>query len=304
MLTKFNLYQPAAIDNSLNSYQIIHKIIHEINLIIDEVNNIDTKANEYTDEQIRLLKAELQIRFNEVETMISGLSDRIDVTESQIQGIFSELTTLRNIMNSNFTQIYNRIEEVNTSLTLQIQDNYIALYHYIDSQIEMIEQLINSISENKVFGLNGKLTTVQDALNQITASLNMSRQFLTYKDLINCLPDNASFVDSTATPAISVRIGDVTYKDLIDGLTRQAITSLYISKYFGANAENEVIMPNFINACRRPLSTLYGVLECTLSQHISPSTSYYGMGKAIGSRFTGIGIGYSTILYDYSGRYS
>lgn len=181
MLTKFNLYQPAAIDNSLNSYQIIHKIIHEINLIIDEVNNIDTKANEYTDEQIRLLKAELQIRFNEVETMISGLSDRIDVTESQIQGIFSELTTLRNIMNTNFTQIYNRIEEVNTSLTLQIQDNYIALYHYIDTQIEMIEQLINSISENKVFGVNGKLTTVQQAIDDCIKLSRINRYDITIK---------------------------------------------------------------------------------------------------------------------------
>lgn len=303
MLSKFELYQPAAIDNSLNSYQIIHKLIHEMNLIIDEINNIDSKANEYTDEQIRALRTELGIRFDAIEHDLTALSGRVDLTESDIGVLNRTVSDLRQTVIDNYTTLDNKIDYEKSELLEQITYNYNTLLHYIDSKIDVVMQLIESITGIKVYGLNGRVTNIQDALNQIVASLNMSRQFLTYKDLITCLPDNANFTDSSATPAIAVRVGDVTYKDLIDGLTRQAISTLYLTKYF-ANSENEIIVFNYINACRRPLSTIIAMFMCALSQHISPSTSYYGMGKAVSSRFIGLGIGYNTVLYDYSGRYS
>lgn len=300
MLTKFNLYQPAAIDNSLNSYQIIHKIIAKMNDVIDEINNIDSKANEYTDEQIRLLKAELQTKFDDIESEIVLLNGRIDLTNSN-------LTTLENAFNDFKTAITGSVNQL--SINVAALSDYVAqtesmLINYINNKIDILTHLIESLQGVKVFGLNGKLTTVQDALNQIVRSLNMSRQFLTYKELITNLSDDAHFVDSSASPAISVRVGDITYKELIDGITRQAMSSLYLSKYFGTSVEQDVIKCTYINAYRRPLSFLVGGLACALSQHISSNTSYYGMCKAVTSRFNSTGIGYATILYDYSGRYS
>ena len=299
MLTKFNLYQPAAIDNSLNSYQIIHKIIHEMNLIIDEINNIDSKANEYTDEQIRLLKIELQSKFDDIESEIVLLNGRIDLTNSN-------LTTLENAFNDFKTAITTSVNQLTVNVA-NLSD-YVAqtesmLINYIDNKIDVLTHLIETLKGVKVFGLNGKLTTVQDALNQIVASLNMSRQFLTFYDLKTYVNNNAYFTDSTASPPISVRIGDITYKDLIDGLTRQQISAIYLTKYFGSSSENEVIRCNYLNCCRRPLSSTIAFLACALSQHISPTTSYFATCRAVTQRFNPTGIGYSTMIYDYSGRY-
>ena len=303
MLTKFELYQPAAIDNSLNSYQIIHKLIHEMNLIIDEVNNIDSKANEYTDEQIRALRTELVIRFDAIEHDLTVLSGRVDLTESDISALNRAVSDLRQTVIDNYTTLDNKIDYEKSELLEQIAYNYNTLLHYIDSKIDVVLQLIESITGIKVYGLNGRVTNIQDALNQIVASLNMSRQFLTYYDLKTYVNNDASFYDSSAIPVINVRIGDITYKDLIDGLTRLATSSIYLTKYMGVSVENEVLHCDFLNCCRRPLSSTIGFLACALAQHISSSTTYYTTCKAVTQRFVATGIGYNTVLYDYSGRY-
>lgn len=177
MLTKFNLYQPAAIDNSLNSYQIIHKIKYKMNLIIDEINNIDSKANEYTDEQIRLLKAELQIKFDDIESEIVLLSGRIDLTNSN-------LTTLENAFNDFKTAITNSVNQ----LTINVANlsDYVAqteslLINYIDNKIEILTHLIESLKGVKVFGLNGKLTTVQHAIDDCIKLSRINRYDITIK---------------------------------------------------------------------------------------------------------------------------
>ena len=56
MLNHITMFQPSAIDNALSTMQILHKLITQINTVIDEVNSIDSKANEYTYVQINILK--------------------------------------------------------------------------------------------------------------------------------------------------------------------------------------------------------------------------------------------------------
>lgn len=183
-LLPFSLNQPLSVDNAISTIGAIHKLINKINEVIKEINNIDSKANEYTDEQIALLKSELQITFNELETLISSLSGRVDGIDSQIEGIFVELTAMRNIMNTNFNNINNHIDEVNTSLTLQLQNNYVTLYHYIDSQIDMIEQLINAQNPEIIdcFGHKNKL---QYAYNNLVDALMYSNGGGTFEKVLN-----------------------------------------------------------------------------------------------------------------------
>lgn len=183
-LNHFLLSQPLAVDNAISTIAVIHKIKNQINDIIDFINNFETHANEYTDEQITLLKNELQIKFNEVETSISNLTNRIDIVDSQIEGIYSELTTLRNIMNTNFSNINNHINEINTSLTLQIQDNYITLYHYINSQIDMIEQLINT-QNPEIIDCFGNKNKLQVAYNNLIDALMYSNGGGTFEKVLN-----------------------------------------------------------------------------------------------------------------------
>ena len=65
MLNHITMFQPSAIDNALSTMQIIHKLISKINDIVDIVNNIDSKANEYTDKQIRILIDKIENEFDE-----------------------------------------------------------------------------------------------------------------------------------------------------------------------------------------------------------------------------------------------
>ena len=54
MLNHITMFQPSAIDNALSTMQILHKLITQINTIIDEINSIDSRANEYTDEPVNV----------------------------------------------------------------------------------------------------------------------------------------------------------------------------------------------------------------------------------------------------------
>lgn len=172
MLTKFNLYQPAAIDNSLNSYQIIHKIIHEMNLIIDEVNNIDSKANEYTDEQINILNTQLRAYINELN----------DITVTHFNSVDSAILS----MNYSIEQLENDISALQisfnnlaVSVTEQINNSINAIKSYVDLQIEIVKKLIEAQNPEVIdcFGHKNKL---QSAYNELVSLMFKHDNDITY----------------------------------------------------------------------------------------------------------------------------
>lgn len=161
VLTKFELYQPAAIDNSLNSYQIIHKLIHEMNLIIDEVNNIDTRANEYTDEQISLLNTQLRAYINELNEITIAHFESVERDILTNKGDIADLKTAMNLISGEFDALRIDVNEL-------ITNSIAALKSYVDLQIQIIMELIEA--QNPVildcYGRPNKLQVAYNDLNR------------------------------------------------------------------------------------------------------------------------------------------
>lgn len=176
-LLPFSLNQPLAVDNAISTIGVIHKIIAKMNEVIEEVNNIDSKANEYTDEQIRLLKIELQSKFDDIENEIVLLNGRVDLTNSN-------LTTLENAFNDFKIAITTSVNQ----LTINVANlsDYVAqtesmLISYIDNKIDILTHLIETLKGVKVFGVNGKLTTVQNAIDDCIKLSRINRYDITIK---------------------------------------------------------------------------------------------------------------------------
>ena len=56
-LTPFNLTQNISVDNALSTIQVIHQLIAKMNNVVEELNNIDSTANSYTDSEIEKVKS-------------------------------------------------------------------------------------------------------------------------------------------------------------------------------------------------------------------------------------------------------
>ena len=297
MLTKFNLYQPAAIDNSLNSYQIIHKIIAKMNDVIDEINNIDSKANEYTDEQIRLLKIELQSKFDDIESEIVLLNGRIDLTNSN-------LTTLENAFNDFRVAITNSVNQ----LTINVANlsDYVAqtesmLIDYIDTKIDVLTQLIESLQGLKVHGYDGKLMTVQQALDSIINNMNLKSERISFGFITKKVFSENEYITGSG---LNLRVGDLTYKELIDGLNATSMsTSLYLTlQYSNSVTATSLLYPNFKEIIKKQLETTVFIFAITIAKHQN-NTSYYNYTAAVCSKLYVLGLGYGTNNVDVSSRY-
>lgn len=166
MLTKFELYQPAAIDNSLNSYQIIHKLIHEMNLIIDEVNNIDSKANEYTDEQISLLNSQLRSYIDQLNEITIAHFEAVERDILTNSGDIADLQTGLRLLSDDFDLLSASFDNLRIEVNQRITAANAAMKSYVDLQIQIVKELIEA--QNPViidcFGHPNKLQAAYDNL--------------------------------------------------------------------------------------------------------------------------------------------
>lgn len=156
MLNHITMFQPSAIDNALSTMQILHKLITQINTVIDEVNSIDSKANEYTDEQIELLHRIINNELSEVE---SNLNNLIKSNSDDIVNIKTELIELHN----NIKKLNKDIKS-NTDL---IFSNYNVLILKIAELKDYIDSVINGLNIKVFSPVTGYKTDIQNALNDI-----------------------------------------------------------------------------------------------------------------------------------------
>lgn len=158
MLNHITVFQPSAIDNALSTIQILHKLISQINTIIDEVNSIDSKANEYTDEQITKLKdyLEYKLRSSIIDTN-NSLKEYVNTTEEEIV----------NDINNKIEKLYKDIAILKAELTLYIDDNDNKIKVLIDN---MYNELYNLILNGNVIiysPIDGNLKSVKDTILDI-----------------------------------------------------------------------------------------------------------------------------------------
>lgn len=156
MLNHITMFHPSAIDNALSTMQILHKLINQINTVIDEVNSIDSKANEYTDEQIELLHRIIEDELSEVE---SNLNNLIKSNSDDIVNIKTELIELHN-------NIKKLNEDIKSNIDL-ILSNYNVLILKIAELKDYIDSVINGLNIKVFSPVTGYKTDIQNALNDI-----------------------------------------------------------------------------------------------------------------------------------------
>ena len=154
MLNHITMFQPSAIDNALSTMQILHKLITQINTVIDEVNSIDSKANEYTDEQIKTLKDFL---LNKINTDIKTLTEYINNQDKKNYNILDKK------IDDIIKQVYIDIAKLKSDLILYIDDNDDKIKVIIN---EVYDELFNLIRKgnNAIYSpVDGNLKSTQEA---------------------------------------------------------------------------------------------------------------------------------------------
>lgn len=190
-LTPFVLTQNIATDNALSTIQVIHKLINQMNKIIDEVNSIDSKANQYTDEQIVKLKAELVDKFeNDINSLNDSLTKFILENDNQLkEELLLEL-------NSKVNKIYTDVEKIKNDLYLYIdnKDNQIIVKLY-DIYNELLD-LIKNGNSVVYSAVDGNLKNVQDCLYDIV-SLIQNLTNLTYDNIVSLCSGDSDYLQAT-----------------------------------------------------------------------------------------------------------
>lgn len=210
MLNHITMFQPSAIDNALSTMQILHKLINQINTVIDEVNSIDSKANEYTDEQIELLHRIIRDELSEVE---SNLNNLIKLNSDDIVNIKTELIELHN----NIKKLNEDIKS-NTDL---IFSNYNVLILKIAELKDYIDSVINGLNIKVFSPVTGYKTDIQNALNDIynLYQIDFGNVNLTY---IKKLLQNVVVVNN-----VNYNLLNIKFKHVKDLKTSLSTFSLY-----------------------------------------------------------------------------
>lgn len=159
MLNHITMFQPSAIDNALSTMQILHKLIIQINTIIDEINSIDSRANEYTDEQIKILKDFLVNKINtDIENTVNTLTEYIDNQDEKNYNILN--TKIDNVIK----QVYIDIAKLKSDLILYIDDNDNKIKVIINEVYEELYNLIKNGNDIIYSPVDGNLKSTKDVI--------------------------------------------------------------------------------------------------------------------------------------------
>lgn len=162
MLNHITMFQPSAIDNALSTMQILHKLITQINTIIDEINSIDSKANEYTDEQIKILKDFLVNKINtDIENTTKTLTEYIDNQDEKNYNILNKK------IDDVIKQVYIDIAKLKSDLLLYIDDNDNKIKVIINEVYEELYNLIKNGNDIIYSPVDGTLKSTKDVIADV-----------------------------------------------------------------------------------------------------------------------------------------
>lgn len=164
-LTPFNLSQNIALDNALSTIQVIHQLISKVNNVIDELNNINVTANDYTDEQIKKLALKIDSDLKSLETTLKAYSDK---SIEDLKNYTDEtVEDLRNEYKVEVAKIHNDIIELEKTLKAYSDLGDSNLKVYINSIYDELLNLIKN-GNNLIYSpIDGDLKSVKDAIFDI-----------------------------------------------------------------------------------------------------------------------------------------
>lgn len=175
-LNRFYLSQNISIDNALSMNQILHQIVNQIKEIVDFINNLELRANEYTDEQIRILNDQLQEQLAALEQTLKTYTDdsigtyNADVINPQLTTIRDTIDTLRRTLNE-------RIDNEVGVLNRRIDSEVSTLNRIIEDNKTYLEDLIKKGMAYVYSSISGLHLPLQDVLGEIG---NVLKQTLSY----------------------------------------------------------------------------------------------------------------------------
>lgn len=210
-LNRFYFDQAISIDNALSTNHILHQLIHQINKIIDTINEFETDAHAYTDLKVGELRVELN---NEVER----LENLIDTRETILRDLIYEKSTDA----ENNAKLYTD-EEIEVLKTDYIQPKIEEIYNTI--------RLIENRLDAKIDGVNTRLTNL---IEETKAELI---------DLIKKGGAIYSAVSGRLTNPETVEKEITHILQLKNGVTWADISNLMYTQYFGA--DKDVYLPQF-----------------------------------------------------------
>lgn len=150
------LSQNLSVDNALSTIQLIHQIVSQINTLADEVNNIDTKANEYTDNEVEKLNEELRIVIDNLSDALRGM---IDINSNKINKINSELIDI----NVELKKLGGDIK----SNTSSIESNFKTLLLLMQDLKNYVEDLITEMTVKVYSPVDGTKKDIQSILVEL-----------------------------------------------------------------------------------------------------------------------------------------
>lgn len=144
---------PLVYDDSLSYYEVLCKVREKINELVEALNNFENINNDYTDEQIKILKDYL---LNEINVLRANTMNEINRLDGSISASNAEL---RALINETFNGITSYIDT-------EIFDSKIELINYVNEQIEKIGKSFFVVSP-----VSGTKMDVQGALNEMYDNL-------------------------------------------------------------------------------------------------------------------------------------
>lgn len=164
-LTPFNLSQNIALDNALSTIQVIHQLISKVNNVIDELNNINVTANDYTDEQIKKLALKIESDLKSLETTLKSYSDK---SIEDLKNYTDEtVEDLRNEYKVEVAKLHDDIIELEKTLKAYSDLGDSNLKVYINSIYDELLNLIKN-GNNLIYSpIDGYLKSVKDSIFDI-----------------------------------------------------------------------------------------------------------------------------------------
>lgn len=192
---RINIAYPSPYDESLSYLEYLGKLHTKINELIDLINSYESNYMTYTDEQINLLKDELDGRFTNITQLIDNTDQALrSVISTQYTTITNETASLINLNVNTLNQtIVNQVALLNSRITTEINN----LMIYIDSGFITLK-VLNPVT--------GQQSSIQDALN------SLAEQFRT--DALTCLDYDALNITASGYDALDLTAYEYDYNGI------------------------------------------------------------------------------------------
>lgn len=154
---------PTVLDDSLSYLELIENLTTKINELVAQVNALENVSNDYTDEQIKILK----------ET----LDNKIDSINSDLRTLISSVSDKEN---ADYLELKQDIQAMSNSIKAQVD---LAISQYNTWLMDYLSKQILDIKVINFF--NGQKVSVQDMFDYL-AQLHITNG-LTYEEITNRL---------------------------------------------------------------------------------------------------------------------